>query len=95
MLVQIVRFTTAMSDEAFVKVAEERSPAFAQVPGLQQKYFVKLDEPGRYGGVYIWENRAAMEAYRASDLAASTGDAYEVIGETEVETMEVLAALRS
>jgi heme-degrading monooxygenase HmoA len=94
MLVQFVRFRTGMSDEAFRKVAEDRSPAFAQVPGLQQKYFVKLDEPGRYGGVYIWESRDEMEAYRASDLAASTGEAYEVIGETEVETMEVMAALR-
>jgi heme-degrading monooxygenase HmoA len=94
MLVQFVRFRTGMSDEAFTKAAEDRSPAFAQVPGLQQKYFVKLDGAGRYGGVHIWEDRAAMEAYRASSLAASTGEAYEVIGETEVETMEILAALR-
>ena len=79
---------------AFREVAENRRPAFAQVPGLQQKYFVKLDEPGRYGGVYIWESREAMEAYRASGLAASTGEAYEVTGETEVETAEILAALR-
>lgn len=93
MLVQFVRFRTGMSAEAFKKVAEDRSPAFAQVPGLKQKYFVMLDETGEFGGVYIWESRTAMEAYRASDLAASTGDAYEVIGETEVETAEVLAAL--
>ena len=94
MLVQFVRFQTELSDDAFRRIVEDRSPAFRQVPGLQQKYFVKLEEPGRYGGVYVWETRAAMEAYRASDLAASTGDAYEVIGETEVETAEVLAILR-
>lgn len=94
MLVQVVRFRTNMSDDDFTRVAKDRGPAFRSVPGLQQKYFVKLDTPGQYGGVYVWESRAAMEAYRASDLAASTGTAYDVIGETEVETMEVLAALR-
>jgi heme-degrading monooxygenase HmoA len=94
MLLQIVRFTSGMSEGEFVRVAEERSPAFRDVPGLRQKYFVKLDQPGRFGGVYLWETREAMETYRASDLAASTGAAYEVIGETEVETAEILVALR-
>ena len=94
MLVQFVRFTTGMSEGEFLKIVEERSPAFRDVPGLAQKYFVKLDEPDRFGGVYLWQTRAAMEAYRASGLAASTGAAYQVIGETEVETAEVLAALR-
>ena len=83
-----------MSDEDFLRVVNARSPDFRDVTGLRQKYFVKLDAPGRFGGVYLWETRAAMEAYRASELSASTGAAYEVIGETEVETAEVLAALR-
>lgn len=94
MIVQFVRFTTAMSDDDFLRVVNERSPDFRDVPGLRQKYFVKLEAPDRFGGVYLWESRAAMEAYRASELAASTGEAYKVIGETEVETAEVLAALR-
>lgn len=94
MLVQFVRFKTAMDEKDFLAAAEARGPAFRDVPGLKQKYFVKLDAPGSFGGVYHWETRAAMEAYRASPLAASVGQAYEVIGETEVESAEVLLTLR-
>lgn len=45
-------------------VAEmERSvPAYQQLPGLVRKYFT-LGDDGSYGGVYLWESRAAAQAF--------------------------------
>ena len=93
MLIQIVRFETELNETAFLEVARDRGPAFREVPGLLQKYFVKFDTPGQYGGVYLWETRDAMQSYRASALAQTVGEAYRVIGETEVESAEVLIPL--
>ena len=94
MLFQTVRFDTTLDEDAFAAVARDRVPAFLEVPGLIQKFFVRFDGGKGFGGVYLWETREAMEAYRASELAASVGEAYEVVGETEVESAEVLLALR-
>ena len=93
MILQVVRFKTDLNEAAFVDAAQKRGPAFRDVPGLVQKYFIKFDEPGYFGGVYLWETREAMEGYRASALAQSVGEAYRVIGDTEVESAEVLLSL--
>ncbi len=94
MLFQTVRFDTTLDEDAFAAAARDRVPAFLEVPGLIQKFFVRFDDEKGFGGVYLWETRAAIEAYRASELSASVGEAYEVVGETEVESAEVLLALR-
>ena len=37
-------------------------PRYAEAPGLLRKYFI-LSEDGRLGGVYLWRDRAAAEAF--------------------------------
>lgn len=69
MHIQIVNFNLKdMSDAGFRSMANEAAPAFASVPGLLGKIWLADAGRNTYGGVYIWQDAAAMRAYLASDL---------------------------
>jgi hypothetical protein len=71
MVVQIVQFELAGIDPAEYEAHAERiAPVFAGMPGLIAKAW--LAEPGEdtYGGVYLWADRAAAEAYAEGELLA-------------------------
>ncbi len=64
MIVQFVKFESRLTEaEAFSK-AKERLAQFKEIPGLLQKYYVKLDQPKSYGGIYVWDSAQSMQAYR-------------------------------
>ncbi len=66
---QIVTFTLNDLDEAgYRALCAELAPAYAQLPGLLAKAWLASPETNTYGGVYFWEDRAAMDRYLASDL---------------------------
>jgi hypothetical protein len=72
MVVQIVQFQLAGIDPVEYEAHAERiAPAFARLPGLIAK--VWLGDPGEvtYGGVYLWADRAAAEAYADGELLAA------------------------
>ncbi|WP_053404463.1 hypothetical protein [Persicobacter sp. CCB-QB2] len=94
MIIQIIRIHSALDAEVLLERAKERAKEFEQLEGLIQKYYVKLGTQGGYGGIYIWENRDAMEAFRDSELAAGIPDAYEILEAPDVELAEVLFQLR-
>jgi len=94
MVILIVRFETELSEAEVIDVAEERVEQFRALPGLVQKYYVKLGEPNQYGGVYVWDSEESLQAYRASDLAASIPAAYKVKGKPRVEILKTLFPLR-
>lgn len=95
MIIQIIKFESALSEDDVMAVAEERAPQFREIPGLLQKYYVKLDRPNHYGGVYIWDSTESLSAYRESDLAASIPVAYKVIGKPSIEVLNGLFQLRN
>jgi hypothetical protein len=69
MHVQVVNFSLKdMTDAGFRAMANEVAPAFASVPGLLGKIWLADARTNTYGGVYLWEDAAAMQAYLASDL---------------------------
>ena len=69
MVVQIIRFRlSGLSDEEFRADAESLAPTWADLPGLVYKTWLANSETNTYGGVYLWRDRAAMEAYLASEL---------------------------
>ncbi|GJM60564.1 hypothetical protein [Persicobacter diffluens] len=94
MIIQIIRIHSALDAEVLLERAKERAKEFEQLEGLIQKYYVKLGTQGGYGGIYIWENRDAMENFRDSELAAGIPDAYEILEAPDVELAEVLFQLR-
>jgi hypothetical protein len=71
MVVQIVQFQLdGIGLQEYEAVAERIAPAFASLPGLIAKAW--LADPGEntYGGVYLWTDRAAAEAYAEGELLA-------------------------
>ena len=78
--------------EAMRQTARDRIPLYLDMPGLRAKAFV-IDEAGRrYGGVYVWESRAAMEDFLRSDVLAGARRRF---GEPQVEAFEVPAYLEA
>jgi heme-degrading monooxygenase HmoA len=92
-VMQIIRAKTELSEEEFLKKAREREPQFEALPGLIQKYYVKLGQ-GEYGGIYIWDSAESLKAFKESELAATIPQAYEVIQAPAVEIADILFQLR-
>ncbi|PQJ15187.1 antibiotic biosynthesis monooxygenase family protein [Aureicoccus marinus] len=94
MFLQIIRLKSKLAEEELLKRAKEREPQFQAIPGLLQKYYVRLDEPDSYGGVYVWDSPESMQAFRASDLAKSIPGAYEITEPPAIEMMDIMFKLR-
>ncbi len=94
-VIQIVKFETELSEDEVLATARDRLGDFRALPGLIQKYYVKLSEPNRYGGVYIWDSIESLSKFRASELAASIPREYKVKGEPKVEILDALFELRT
>lgn len=95
MILQIIKLKSDLSEEELLKRAKEREPQFQAIPGLLQKYYVKTDQSGQYGGVYVWDSPEALQAYRESDLAKSIPEAYDITEVPTIEIMDILFQLRN
>ena len=74
MHIQVINFNLEGINRAeHEAVCEELAGAFAALPGLISKHWLADEENNTYGGVYIWETRAAYEAYLNSELFAGVG----------------------
>jgi hypothetical protein len=66
----IITFELAdMTPERYAEVCAELAPAFAAVPGLRAKIWLADPELGEYGGVYLFADATAAEAFLGSALA--------------------------
>ena len=54
--------------EYLKQMVEPDAPVLAKVRGLMSKVWLADEEKNTFGGFYLWENRAAMEAFMHSDL---------------------------
>ena len=94
MIIQIIKFTSQLPEKEILRIAKEREPQFKAIPGLIQKYYIKLGESGQFGGIYLWDSPESLKSYRESDLAASIPEAYEIIEAPNIEILDVLFQLR-
>ena len=107
MYVLIVNFNLKDVDEAqYARMCDAVAPAFAAVPGLASKLWIKNSDTGTYGGVYIFESRDALNRFQETDLFRSlavnknltniTADDFEVLeAPTRVTGRLLLAAVAS
>ena len=91
----IVKLRTSLDDKELLKKAHEREPSFASNPAIIQKYYIKLKEPGYYGGVYIWESYEALKKFKSSELAKSIPKAYKATEKPSVEVFDIMFQLRN
>jgi heme-degrading monooxygenase HmoA len=71
MHVQVVTYRVeGVSDPDFIEANREFAEAMARVPGLLAKVWLRGPGGDGYGGLYLWRDREAYEAFLASDLWA-------------------------
>ena len=95
MILQVIKLKSNLPEEELLNRARKRESQFKAIPGLLQKYYVKTNKSGQYGGVYVWDSPESLHAFRQSDLAKSIPEAYEIIEAPNVEMMDILFQLRN
>jgi hypothetical protein len=70
----------------------ERRPRFKEVPGLVQKIYGRDESTGDVCGIYFFEDREALSAFRETELAKTIPTAYEA-KDIRREVYEVLYPL--
>jgi len=93
MVVQIVRFRTALSDAEVIERYRSRAEHYRSLAGLLQKHYLKYDT-GERGAVYIWDSIESLKKFRQSDLAKGIVEAYQIQDAADVRTAEVVLTLR-
>ena len=94
MIIQVIKLKSDLPEKELLRRAHEREPQFQAIPGLLQKYYVKMKAPGQYGGIYVWDSAESLRAYRESDLAATIPQAYAITEPPHIEVLDVLFQLR-
>jgi heme-degrading monooxygenase HmoA len=74
--VQLVTFRLdeGLTEEQYREGCREETAVFAGMPGLLGKVWLRDPDTGTYGGLYLWRDRAAYEAYLASDVFQAIRD---------------------
>ena len=70
----------------------ERRPRFREVAGLIQKIYGRDETTGEFCGIYFFENREDLAAFRETELAQTIASAYDAV-EVRPEVYEVLYPL--
>ena len=71
----------------------ERKPQFLEIPGLIQKIYGRDEATGDTCGIYFFESKEALAAFRETELAKTIPIAYEAT-DIRREVYEVLYPLR-
>ena len=65
MHMQVITFKLdGIDDAAYQAHAEQDAAVFAALPGLRSKIWLANQQKNTYGGIYTWDDVAAMRAYQ-------------------------------
>ena len=87
-----VRIQSQLDAEELERRIMERLPRFKDVPGLVQKIYGKDETTGDVCGIYFFEDKNSLAAFRETELAQTIPTAYEAL-DTRREVFEVLFPL--
>jgi len=79
--------------EEMLKTAEKRAYEYRKVKGLLQKFYVRDAASGHVGGVFVFDSKENLEAFRDSDLAKSTGEVYKFLEPPSIRVLEIVKVL--
>jgi hypothetical protein len=94
MHVLIVLYKSALGLDRVKALFRERAAKYREVPGLTQKLYVHDPETGQVGGIYVFDTREALEAFRGSGLEKSIQQVYQFTEPPTLRVLEVVQALR-
>lgn len=87
-----VRIQSGLDAQELERRASERVPRFREVPGLIQKIYGRDETTGDWCGIYFFEDRKALAAFRDTELARSIPAAYEA-SDVRPEVFDVMYPL--
>lgn len=87
-------FETTLSYDEMIERTRAQMPQLRATEGLVQTYYVKLDEPNRYGAIHVWENAAALTAFREGEIATGLGSYFELAGPPTIMVVPSVFQLR-
>jgi hypothetical protein len=90
----LVKFQSALPPDEVQRRYKERMPHFREVPGLVQKYYVRDEATGDWGGLYLFDAAESLEGYLASELRKTIAATYEAQGQPVVRRLAVVDVLR-
>ncbi|MDP8932304.1 MAG: YdhR family protein [Actinomycetota bacterium] len=88
-----VRIKSDLDPQEFERRLLERRPRFLEVPGLVQKVYGRDNATGDVCGIYFFESKEALAAFRETELARTIPIAYEAV-DVRREIYDVLYPLR-
>lgn len=88
-----VRIKSDLDPAELDRRLHERKPRFLKVPGLIQKIYGRDEATGDVCGIYFFENKEALAAFRDTELAKTIPTAYEAT-DVRREVYEVLYPLK-
>jgi hypothetical protein len=88
-----VRAKSDLDPEELERRLLERKSRFLEVPGLIQKIYGRDEASGEVCGIYFFENKEALAAFRDTELAQTIPTAYEAT-DIRREVYEVLYPLK-
>ena len=92
-VILFVRVRSKLDGNELDRRIAERRPRFLEVPGLVQKIYGRDEATGDVCGIYFFENQAALDAFRQTELAQTIPSAYEAV-DVRREVYDVLFTLR-
>lgn len=90
----IFLFKSGLPIEEIMKTSEDRADSYRKVPGLVQKYYVVDKSTDRVGGIFVFDSEENLKAFRESELAKSTGEAYKFLEPPHTRVLEIAKVLR-
>ncbi len=89
----VLLFKSRLSMEEMSKISEKRVQEYRKVNGLLQKFYVRDPASGQVGGVFVFDSKENLEAFKKSDLAKSTAEVYKSLESPSIRVLEVLKVL--
>jgi hypothetical protein len=80
---------TELTTDAYAELAANLAPSVADLAGLVSKIWTGPDEDGRLTGVYLWRDRASLDAFRGGPLDVATNPAFTDVRSRELDVLEV------
>ena len=69
MHMQVITFKlNGIDDAAYQAHTEQNAPVFAALPGLRAKIWLANQQANTYGGIYTWDDVAAMRDYQGGEI---------------------------
>jgi hypothetical protein len=89
----VLLYKSGLPIEEILQRFRRRSDKYRDVRSLLQKLYVREESTGQVGGIYVFDSKENLEAFRNSDLAKSIGEAYKFVEPPTVRELEIVKVL--